>query len=116
MAVTRSSMNIGIFALSIVVRSAISAFAQGVGAIGGIVTDTSGAELPGVAVTLASSQGTIGGNHETVSDARGAYEFLRLVPGKYTVWARRTRRRTSSRAAPAANPTAITSSCLRRHW
>ena len=76
MATTRSSMSIGIFALSMMVGSALSAFAQGqgVGAIGGIVTNTSGGGLPGVALTLTSSQGTIGGNQETVSDARGAYE------------------------------------------
>jgi hypothetical protein len=58
--------------------------AQGVGAIGGTVMDASGAVLPGVAVTL-SNPGTIGGNQETVTDERGAYQFVRLVPGRYTV-------------------------------
>src|SRR5580765_5291140 len=87
MVVTRWSGNIGIWTFCLVVGSALSAFAQGqgVGSIGGIVADTSGATLPGVAVTLVSSQGTIGGNQETVSDAAGTYEFLRLVPGTYTV-------------------------------
>lgn len=63
----------------------LPAAAQGVGAIGGSVLDASGAVLPGAAVTLVSAQGTVGGNQETVSDARGAYQFLRLVPGTYSV-------------------------------
>ena len=41
--------------------------------------------LPGAAVSLSSAQGTVGGSQETVSDARGAYQFLRLVPGPYSV-------------------------------
>src|SRR2546425_1949664 len=74
-----------LFTLSILVASVLPAMAQGVGAIGGTVTDSSGAVLPGAIVTLTSSQGTVGGNQETVSDTRGAYQFLRLVPGTYTV-------------------------------
>src|SRR5713226_1759453 len=59
--------------------------AQGsVGAIGGIAIDLSGAVLPGVTVIL-SNPGTIGGNQTTVTDARGAYQFTRLVPGRYSV-------------------------------
>ena len=54
------------------------------GAIGGVVRDTSGAVLPGVTVAL-SNPGTIGGTQETVTDARGAYQFTRLVPGRYSV-------------------------------
>src|SRR5687767_6410699 len=61
------------------------AFAQGVGAIAGTVTDASGAVLPGATVTLTSSQGTVGGNQEVISDERGAFQFLRLVPGTYSV-------------------------------
>jgi hypothetical protein len=41
--------------------------------------------LPGAAVTLSSVEGGVGGNQETVTDARGAYQFLRLVPGTYIV-------------------------------
>jgi len=61
-----------------------SALAQGVGAIGGTITDTSHGVLPGVTVTL-SNPGTIGGNQEGVTDARGMYQFARLVPERYTV-------------------------------
>src|SRR5262245_54765536 len=62
-----------------------SVHAQGVGAIAGTVTDASGAVLPGVTVTLTSAQGTVGGNQEVSTDERGAYQFLRLVPGTYSV-------------------------------
>jgi hypothetical protein len=63
----------------------VPALAQGVGAIGGTVMDASGAVLPGATVALTNAQGSVGGNQETVSDARGAYQFLRLVPGTYSV-------------------------------
>src|SRR5436309_12405415 len=65
--------------------STLPVFAQGVGAIGGTVTDSSGAVLPGATVTLSNPRGSIGGNQEAVADARGAFQFLRLVPGTYTV-------------------------------
>jgi len=64
---------------------AAAARAQGVGAIGGTVADASGAVLPGATVTLSNPLGSIGGNRETVTDARGAFQFIRLVPGTYTV-------------------------------
>ena len=61
-----------------------SAAAQGVGAIGGTISDASGGALPGVAVSL-SNPGVIGGDQQTVTDERGAYQFTRLVPGSYSV-------------------------------
>ncbi len=64
----------------------LAASAQGVGAIGGTITDSSGAVLPGATVTL-SSTGIVGGHQETITDERGAFQFLRLVPGTYTVQA-----------------------------
>ncbi len=73
--------------LSLVVSACFvtPAMAQGVGAIAGTVTDASGAVLPGATVTLTSAQGTIGGNQEALTDERGGYQFLRLVPGTYSV-------------------------------
>src|SRR5438128_3818742 len=71
-------------ATALVLGGSLPAVAQGVGAIGGVVADESGAVLPGATVTL-SSPGTIGGNQTTVSDAQGAYQFTRLVPGRYSV-------------------------------
>ena len=61
-----------------------TAAAQGVGGIGGSVFDESGAALPGVTVDL-SAPGVIGGDQQTTTDARGAYQFTRLVPGTYAV-------------------------------
>ena len=66
---------------------ASSAGAQGVGAIAGSVLDDADLPLPGVTVTL-SSAGVIGGDQEILTDARGTYQFVRLVPGTYTVTAR----------------------------
>ena len=63
----------------------LPAGAQGVGAISGTITDNSDAVMPGVSVALSSSQGTIGANQQTTTDERGAYQFLRLVPGTYIV-------------------------------
>ena len=71
----------------------LPAAAQGVGAIGGTVTDGSGGALPGVTVAL-SSVGVIGGAQEAVSDERGTYQFTRLVPGTYSVRAALTGFRT----------------------
>jgi len=62
-----------------------TAAAQGVGAIAGTVTDSSGAVLPGATVTLSSPQTTVGANQQTISDDRGAYQFLRLQAGTYIV-------------------------------
>jgi hypothetical protein len=70
--------------LLIVLGRAPLASAQGVGAIGGSVADTSGAVLPGVTVSLLNP-GLIGGTQTTVTDERGAYLFTRLVPGRYNV-------------------------------
>ena len=74
-----------VLCLLILAGSAAAVSAQGVGAIAGTVTDASGAVLPGATVTLTSAQGTVGGNQEVLSDERGAYQFLRLVPGTYSV-------------------------------
>src|SRR5436189_5213282 len=74
-----------VVALAVWACSAPPVFAQGVGAIGGTITDASGAVLPGATVTLSNPRGSIGGNQETVTDARGAFQFIRLVPGVYIV-------------------------------
>jgi hypothetical protein len=61
------------------------AIAQGVGSIGGTVTDASGGVLPGVNVTLTAAAGGVGSGQTTVSNEQGAYQFTRLVPGIYIV-------------------------------
>jgi hypothetical protein len=75
---------------------ALAAYAQGVGAISGTVTDESGGVLPGVNVTLLS-EGVAGGAQQASTDARGVYQFLRLVPGTYGVRAELSGFRTTTR-------------------
>ena len=53
-------------------------------ALTGTVTDTSGAVLPGVTVTV-SSESVIGGSRTAVTDETGTYRFPALPPGTYTV-------------------------------
>ena len=67
---------------------ASTAFAQGGGAsttgsINGKVTDSSGAVLPGVTVTVTSP--SLMGVQTSVSDAGGNYRFPALPPGTYTL-------------------------------
>lgn len=54
------------------------------GSITGTVTDTSGAVLPGVNVTVTGDR-LIGGPQTQISDANGGYRFDRLEPGAYNV-------------------------------
>src|SRR5215203_684184 len=61
-----------------------NALAQTTGSITGLVTDASGAVLPGVTITL-SGERLIGGPQTQVSDTSGTYRFDRLVPGAYNV-------------------------------
>ena len=62
-----------------------AAFAQiGASGIGGTVRDSSGAVLPGVTVE-ASSPALIEKVRTVVTDDRGEYKIINLVPGTYTV-------------------------------
>ena len=61
-----------------------SAYAQTTGSITGVVSDASGAVLPGVTVTV-SGERLIGGPQTQISDTDGTYRFDRLVPGSYNV-------------------------------
>jgi hypothetical protein len=78
--IVRSVVLAGVISLGL----SLPALAQGVGAIGGTVSDSSGAVLPGVTLTLIAP-GMIGNGQTAVSDGQGAYEFTRLVPGTYSV-------------------------------
>ena len=83
--VTPSILSRGLL-VTVLMAFGLPAWAQGVGGIGGTVMDSSGAVLPGATLTLASAQGgTLGANQETVSDQRGNYQFVRVVPGTYSV-------------------------------
>jgi hypothetical protein len=82
---TPSAFIRGVAFTVLLLASTSTLHAQGVGAIFGTATDASGGVLPGVTVTLSSAQGTVGGSQETTTDDRGTYQFLRLVPGVYSV-------------------------------
>ena len=66
--------------------AAIPAFSQSLttGDIAGIVTDPSGAVIPGVAVALSSTETGASQNTPPPNQA-GAYRFTLLKPGTYTV-------------------------------
>ena len=82
-----------------------SALAQtsGVGSISGTVHDDAGLVMPGVTVVLSNADGTVGGNQEATTDARGVYQFARLVPGSYSVKAALSGFKTSIREQVAVN-------------
>lgn len=74
------------FVWVLILCAASAAFAQaGRGSISGLVTDPSGAIVPGARVT-AKSQAT-GISTSTVSTAAGLYSFVSLNPGNYEVTA-----------------------------
>src|SRR5262245_50368462 len=58
-------------------------FAQDRSAINGVVTDSSGAVVPGASVELLSS--STGLHRVTISDPKGLYEFTTLPVGSYTL-------------------------------
>ena len=60
----------------------------GRGGIGGLVTDTSGAIVPGVSVSAKNA--ATGNSQTTVTTAAGLYSFVSLAPGKYEVSATAT--------------------------
>lgn len=61
----------------------LSAFAAVTGNLFGVVSDDSGAVLPGVTVTVNSPQ--LQGTRDTVTNAQGEYNLQLLPPGTYTV-------------------------------
>src|SRR5262245_21522535 len=50
------------------------------GRIVGVITDTAGAVLPGVTVTLSGSE-----SRSAITNGRGEFSFDNLLPGKYTM-------------------------------
>jgi hypothetical protein len=79
---------VAVVALCLATFTASTAFAQGGGAsttgsINGKISDTSGAVLPGVTVTVTSP--SMMGVQTSVSDGSGLYRFPALPPGTYTV-------------------------------
>jgi hypothetical protein len=71
--------------LGVILLAAPAARAQvQTGSITGVVSDPSGAVLPGATVTLTGEK-LIGGAQVQVTDATGTYRFDRLPPGAYVV-------------------------------
>jgi hypothetical protein len=71
---------LSVCALSLCMILPAPALAQlGTGTINGIVSDSSGAVIPGVTIVL-TNPGVIGGNQEVITNERGTYQFVRLVP------------------------------------
>ncbi len=62
----------------------VALWAQQDGTVNGKITDSSGALLPGVGITLASPQ-LLGGERMTVSDEQGNYRVGLLPPGVFSV-------------------------------
>jgi hypothetical protein len=69
---------------SLAIATSMAAYGQaGRGGISGLVSDTSGAVVPGASVTLTNV--ATGANLATVSTGAGLYSFISLAPGKYEV-------------------------------
>ena len=77
---------VGFLAAALVILSVTPTSAQGTSAatISGVVTDTSGAVLPGVTVE-ATSPILIERSRSAVTDERGEYRIVELRPGTYEV-------------------------------
>lgn len=76
-----------LFIFTLVLCAAIPAFAQaGRGGISGVVSDTSGAIVPGASVSAKSN--TTSATISTVTTAAGLYSFISLAPGSYDITAR----------------------------
>jgi hypothetical protein len=82
---SRIFLSLAIFALLIAPHLLAQA---GRGAIGGLVSDSSGAIIPGATVT-ATNDGT-GAKASATTTAAGIYSFISLSPGSYDVSASRT--------------------------
>lgn len=81
---TRFRPTTAILALSMMASATLLSAQTRTGTISGTITDTSGAVLPGVAVTL-TSQALIAGTSATTTDTEGVYKFVALLPGTYDV-------------------------------
>jgi hypothetical protein len=70
-----------LLAILLLACPALAQFGEAVGSLYGKVVDDDGAALPNVAITLMG----VGAPQSQVTNAKGAYRFLNLSPGRYTV-------------------------------
>ena len=83
---SRFALSLAFAVVFVLTGFASTAFAQGGrGSISGLVTDQSGAIIPGAKVVV-ENQGT-GLKNSTVSTDAGLYSFVSLAPGVYRVTA-----------------------------
>jgi hypothetical protein len=75
---------VGVMCVAMLLGAGLASAQVQTGSIAGTVSDSSGALLPGVSVTLTGER-LIGGPQTQVSDAAGTYRFDRLSPGTYSM-------------------------------
>src|ERR1051325_10413610 len=78
-----SSLAICVFVWASVFLLGINALAQSTTSIHGVVTDPTGAIVPGVNVTI-EDKGT-GATHTAITDDAGRYQILQIPPGIYKI-------------------------------
>ena len=93
----KRTLRAALAALAVVALLPAAARAQAVGAVTGVVTDDSGAVIPGVSVE-ATNAGT-GLVRTAVTDADGRFDLPQLQPGRYNVKASLSGFRTVERQA-----------------
>ena len=76
--------NLGALFVALMVAALPVAAQEQSGAISGVVTDATGAVVPGVTVEARSASGRVS---STVTDTEGAYNFPTLSPGTYEITA-----------------------------
>ncbi len=82
--ITRSLFAALLLTVAVVIAIPVASFAQTFrGGINGIVTDPSGAVVPGAAVEAVDT--ATGASHKTVTSSAGEYSFQDLPLGNYTV-------------------------------
>ena len=91
-----SWITVFLLALSVCAPQRVFAQAQTTSTLTGTVTDSTGAVVPGVTVSI-TSPSLIGGAHSVITDSRGVYRFPSLQPGVYTLTAELQGFRTVSR-------------------
>ena len=76
-----------ISAIAIMTLCGCQAFAQTSAGVKGVVTDTSGAVVPGARIEVTRLDN--GTRRETATSHSGEYQFLLLQPGRYSLGARK---------------------------
>src|SRR6266436_6307974 len=76
-----------ILALAVVLVCGLQGFAQTTAGVTGVVTDSSGALVPGAMIVVTNLD--TGARRETATNESGVYQFPLLQPGRYTITTRK---------------------------